>query len=100
MPEFTVFQGSRNGTIVEARTQRPYPSEHEVLVRITHSGICGTDEHYVHSTIVLGHEGTGAVDSIGSQVTSLCASKVVCPQPEEANRRCCGLLPVIPSSLS
>ena len=71
MPEFTVFQGSRNGTIVEARTQRPSPSEHEALVRITHSGICGTDGHYVHSNIVLGHEGAGVVDAIGSRVTSL-----------------------------
>lgn len=71
MIEFTVFQGSESGKIVEGRTQRPGPTENEVLVRITHSGLCGTDEHYKHANIVLGHEGAGIVDAIGSKVTSL-----------------------------
>lgn len=71
MPEFTVFQGSPSGKIVESRTQRPDPTENEVLVRITHSGLCGTDEHYRHAGIVLGHEGAGLVEAIGDKVTSL-----------------------------
>jgi Zn-dependent alcohol dehydrogenase len=71
MPEFTVFKGSQNGEIVEGSTQRPDPTENEVLIRITHSGICGTDEHYKHANIVLGHEGAGVVEAIGTKVTSL-----------------------------
>ena len=71
MPEFTVFRGSQNGKIVESRAQRPDPTENEVLVRITHSGLCGTDEHYRHAGIVLGHEGAGFVEAIGNKVTSL-----------------------------
>lgn len=71
MIEFTVFQGSESGKIVEGRTRRPGPTESEVLVRITHSGLCGTDEHYKNANIVLGHEGAGTVDAIGSRVTSL-----------------------------
>lgn len=71
MPEFTVFKGSENGDIVERRTQYPDPTGNEILVRITHSGLCGTDEHYKHANIVLGHEGAGVVESIGTKVASL-----------------------------
>ncbi|KAE8139476.1 chaperonin 10-like protein [Aspergillus pseudotamarii] len=71
MPEFTVFKGSPNGEIVECRTRRPDPRGDEVLVRVTHSGLCGTDEHYRHADIVLGHEGAGLVKSVGSNVISL-----------------------------
>lgn len=71
MPEFTVFKGSQDGEIVECRTRRPDPIGDEVLVRITHSGLCGTDEHYRHADIVLGHEGAGFVESVGSNVSSL-----------------------------
>lgn len=56
---------------MERRTQRPDPTEDEVFVRITHSGICGTDEHYKHANIVLGHEGAGVVEAIGHKVTAL-----------------------------
>jgi Zn-dependent alcohol dehydrogenase len=71
MPKFTVFKGSPNGEVVEYHTERPNPTEDEVLLRITHSDICGTDEHYRHANIVLGHEGAGVVESIGDKVTSL-----------------------------
>lgn len=71
MPEFTVFKGSEKGEIVERRTQCPDPTENEVLVRITHSGLCGTDEHYKQANIVLGHEGAGVVEAIGAKVTLL-----------------------------
>jgi Zn-dependent alcohol dehydrogenase len=71
MPQFTVFYGSKNGTIVEARTVRPDPTEHEVLVRITHSGLCGTHEHCRHADLVLGHEGAGVVEAVGPKVKTL-----------------------------
>ena len=34
----------------------------EVLIKVTHSGLCGTDEHYKHADMVLGHEGAGVVE--------------------------------------
>ncbi|OGM48134.1 hypothetical protein ABOM_002865 [Aspergillus bombycis] len=71
MPEFTAFKGSPNGEVVECRVQHPDPKENEVLVQITHSGLCGTDEHYKCADIVLGHEGAGVVKAIGSKVTLL-----------------------------
>ena len=51
------------------------PVGREVLVRTTASGVCHSDLHYVDGTAtlpgttVLGHEATGIVESVGSQVT-------------------------------
>ncbi|KAJ7077259.1 putative NADP-dependent alcohol dehydrogenase C 2 [Mycena belliarum] len=66
--EATVFKGSANGEIVEATTRCSAPTGNQVLVRITHSGICGTDEHFVHADMVLGHEGVGTVAALGASV--------------------------------
>jgi threonine dehydrogenase-like Zn-dependent dehydrogenase len=61
MPTFTVFKGSENGDIVESTTTREVRPD-EVLIKVTHSGVCGTDEHHSHRDIVLGHEGTGVIE--------------------------------------
>ncbi|KAJ7873476.1 hypothetical protein B0H14DRAFT_3559129 [Mycena olivaceomarginata] len=37
----------------------------EVLVKITHSGICGTNEHFKHANMVLGHEGFQVGNVVG-----------------------------------
>jgi D-arabinose 1-dehydrogenase-like Zn-dependent alcohol dehydrogenase len=67
--EFTVYKGSSSGSIVKATTRRVIGKD-QVLVHLTHSGVCGTDEHYRHADIVLGHEGVGVVKKIGSDVTN------------------------------
>jgi D-arabinose 1-dehydrogenase-like Zn-dependent alcohol dehydrogenase len=61
MVEFTVFKGSKEGKIVKSTSTRELKPD-EVLIKITHSGICGTDEHYKHQEMVLGHEGAGFVE--------------------------------------
>lgn len=61
MTTFTTFKGSKSGKIVESSTTREIRPD-EVLVRITHSGLCGTDEHSRHTDMVLGHEGVGIVE--------------------------------------
>jgi D-arabinose 1-dehydrogenase-like Zn-dependent alcohol dehydrogenase len=75
--EFTVFKGSANDGIVEATTSHAPPKGTQVQVKITHSGICGTDEHYKHADMVLGHEGIGIVEQIGESVTDLKVGDVV-----------------------
>jgi D-arabinose 1-dehydrogenase-like Zn-dependent alcohol dehydrogenase len=65
MPSFTVFKGSEEGKIVKSQTTRPDLKGDDVLVKITASGVCGTDVHYLHSDIVLGHEGAGVVEEVG-----------------------------------
>jgi D-arabinose 1-dehydrogenase-like Zn-dependent alcohol dehydrogenase len=42
----------------------------DVFVKITHSGVCGTDEHCVHTLVALGHEGIGIVEQVESSVAS------------------------------
>lgn len=61
MVEFTVYKGSKEGRIVKATTTRELKDD-EVLIKITHSGLCGTDEHYKKVDMVLGHEGAGVVE--------------------------------------
>ena len=53
------------------------PRDDEVVVRMSAVGICGTDLHQVKgefdrpTPIVLGHEGSGVVEDVGSGVTRL-----------------------------
>ncbi|CAG8390918.1 unnamed protein product [Penicillium salamii] len=63
--EFTVFKGSKEGAIKEVKTQRDDLKRDDVLVRVTHSGVCGTDLHYKGADMGLGHEGTGVVEAVG-----------------------------------
>ena len=41
----------------------------EILLKITHASLCGTDVHFLTSGMALGHEGVGIVEKIGSAVT-------------------------------
>jgi D-arabinose 1-dehydrogenase-like Zn-dependent alcohol dehydrogenase len=68
--DFVVYKGSQSGNIVKSTGHRDLGNT-EALVKLTHSGVCGTDEHYLHAGIGLGHEGVGIVTEIGSAVTSL-----------------------------
>lgn len=67
---FTVQRGSASGKIVEATSQRQL-GRNEAYLKITHSGLCGTDEHFLHAGSALGHEGVGIVQAIGSEVTAV-----------------------------
>ncbi|KAF9728896.1 hypothetical protein PMIN06_011164 [Paraphaeosphaeria minitans] len=71
MPSFTVYKGSDSGRIVKAQTTRPDLKNDDVLVKVTASGLCGTDEHYKHADMALGHEGAGVVEDVGPGVGSL-----------------------------
>ena len=41
----------------------------QVLIKITHSSLCGTDVHFIPHSAALGHEGIGIVEKVGSEVT-------------------------------
>ena len=68
MPSFTVYKGSEKGEVVESKTSKPELQPTEVLVKVTHSGLCGTDVHYKGIDMGLGHEGVGTVEEVGSAV--------------------------------
>lgn len=63
--EFTVFKGSESGAIKKATTSKPALTGDQCYIRVTASGLCGTDEHYRKSGMVLGHEGVGIVEETG-----------------------------------
>lgn len=67
---FQVYRGSSTGKIKIDTVTRELHSN-EVYIETTHSGVCGTDEHFVKSTQVLGHEGIGIVQMVGSNVTNV-----------------------------
>ncbi|KAI1774953.1 GroES-like protein [Hypoxylon cercidicola] len=63
---FTVFKGDKSGSPKQTTTTKPKElTGDNVLVRITASGVCGTDLHYRTVDMVLGHEGVGVVEATG-----------------------------------
>jgi len=71
----------------------PPPGEGEVLVRVTHAGVCGSDLHMASGEdprtplpIVLGHEGVGEVAAVGGEKRSLDGRPLEAGQPVLWNR--------------
>ncbi|KAI1761076.1 GroES-like protein [Hypoxylon sp. FL1150] len=66
MVQATVFKGSKANVAVKDTVELPDTlTGDKVLVKITYSGLCGTDLHYTNQDIVLGHEGVGVVEALG-----------------------------------
>ncbi|MCJ1313092.1 hypothetical protein MMC25_006769 [Agyrium rufum] len=64
---FTIYKGSQNGKIVEGTTKRDALVGEEVLLRVTHSSLCATDEVYLQADMCLGHECAGVVEQLGPE---------------------------------
>lgn len=68
--KYNVIKGSSTGKLVECDvTSQLQP--HQVYIETTHSGLCGTDEHYLRADQTLGHEGIGIIRQVGSAVKSV-----------------------------
>ncbi|KAF2453480.1 NADP-dependent alcohol dehydrogenase, partial [Lineolata rhizophorae] len=65
-------RGSSSGKVVQTTFELPPVKPDEVLVKVTHSGLCGSDIHMLSQPLVLGHEGKstsmriGIVEEVGS----------------------------------
>lgn len=66
----TSYQGV-DGVVKRVSQNLPALGPKEILVKITHTGLCGTDVHAIQFGSVIGHEGVGIVMAIGSEVTQL-----------------------------
>ncbi|TBL73276.1 zinc-dependent alcohol dehydrogenase [Paenibacillus thalictri] len=71
-----VYEGS--GRLALAEREVPTIGEDEVLIRVSHVGICGTDMLVAHDglarvkpPVVLGHEFSGYVERVGNPASSL-----------------------------
>ncbi|KAI0851981.1 GroES-like protein [Daldinia vernicosa] len=67
MTSFTVYKGSKNGVTKSSATKPENLTGDKVLLRITASGLCGTDLHSLHDDVILGHEGVGIVEAVGPE---------------------------------
>lgn len=68
--EYSIYKPKDNA-IVESKVQIPTLGPKDVLIRITHSGVCYADASFAKRglAIALGHEGVGVVETVGSEVT-------------------------------
>ncbi|KAL9110373.1 MAG: hypothetical protein Q9227_005104 [Pyrenula ochraceoflavens] len=71
MPTFTVFKGSKDGSIKKTQITKPDLQGDQVFLKVTASGLCGTDLHYRSTDMALGHEGIGVVEETGPLVNHL-----------------------------
>jgi len=71
MPTFTVFKGQKDGRVRKSDVTKPALTGDQIFLRVTASGLCGTDLHYRKEDIALGHEGVGIVEETGPGVTHL-----------------------------
>ncbi len=76
----------------------PQPKDDEVLVKVEHVGVCGSDLHYfeaggiganiVKPPFVLGHEAGGTVVEVGKKVTHLKVGDKVALEPGKTCGKC------------
>ncbi|RYP79004.1 hypothetical protein DL769_003077 [Monosporascus sp. CRB-8-3] len=66
------FRGSPSGEVVQTTFTLPAIKPDEVLIKVTHSGLCGSDIHQLRKQLVLGHEvlvRIGIIEQVGSTCT-------------------------------
>lgn len=76
----------------------PAPGAHQLLVRVAFGGICGSDLHYfqhggfgtvrIREPMALGHEVSGVVHSVGSEVQGLRAGQRIAISPSRPCGQC------------
>ncbi len=89
---------TETGRIEFMEREIPEPTDNEVLVKIRHVGLCGSDIHYyqhgrigdfvVKDPMVLGHESAGEVVKAGSKVRDFNEGDLVTLEPGIPCRRC------------
>ncbi|TIC12855.1 GroES-like protein [Wallemia mellicola] len=65
--KFYAYKGI-GGKVVKSESTLGELKPDQVLIRITHGGLCFSDTHFMDSSFVLGHEPVGVLEAIGSEV--------------------------------
>lgn len=90
----TLYEGNKKISVVDG--ERKAPKAHEVAVKIAYSGVCGTDMHIFHGVMdervnnphIMGHECSGIIDEIGSDVEGLALGDKVVVRPLDPCGEC------------
>jgi len=70
-----VFHGPKKPLVIE-EVDKPIPKQNEIVVKVAACGVCMTDLHYIDHGVptfkkppmILGHEPSGIVETVGSEV--------------------------------
>lgn len=83
------------GKILFREIEKPQPAADEVVVRIMKIGVCGSDIHVYHGKhpftsypVTQGHEVSGKIESIGSDVTEFRIGQKVTIEPQVYCGKC------------
>jgi len=86
---------SAPGTISFRQVEKPVPQDHQVLIQVRRIGVCGSDVHVFHGKhpytsypVVQGHEVSGIVAEVGTQVEDLSVGDQVTFMPQVTCGRC------------
>jgi threonine dehydrogenase-like Zn-dependent dehydrogenase len=88
------LQYNRPGKLILKDLPIPEPEKEEALIKVSHSGICGTDIHILEEeapaapVVVLGHEFSGTVAVTGKNVSHLKPGERVCVDPNNYCGHC------------
>lgn len=84
--------------IYTAEIEVPVLDPNQVLVKVESVGVCGSDVHYykhgvigpyvVEEPIILGHELSGTITAVGSEVSAERIGKRVAVEPQRACKQC------------
>ncbi|KAG8327615.1 hypothetical protein J6590_015646 [Homalodisca vitripennis] len=98
-PEMEALQfDPRKKTLSLTKTELPaIIDKHEVIVRVTYAGVCGTDLHIMDGSFpcrgdrafILGHEFCGVASSIGAEVKHIKRGDRVAVDPQSSCGTCC-----------
>ncbi|EOQ99948.1 hypothetical protein E3P77_02983 [Wallemia ichthyophaga] len=77
MTEFTAFRGQHDGTVKQSVGRVDNLGNKDVLMKLTHAGLCFTDVHYIEAGIALGHEPVAKVVQVGSDVRHIAVGDTV-----------------------
>lgn len=82
------------GNLFTREVEKPAPGPDELLVRVEACGICGTDRHLLHGEfpstppVTLGHEFSGIIEAMGSEVTGFKIGDRITGDPNISCGRC------------
>ncbi|XP_031827643.1 D-altritol 5-dehydrogenase [Nomia melanderi] len=87
---------AKSKTLTLEKTVIPEPKPDEVRIKVAYSGVCGTDLHILDGEfpcktdgpLTLGHEFSGTVDAIGSQITCFKVGQKVVVDPNSGCNKC------------